>query len=123
MDFAEKRDFLKCITTTPGFPGLYSRVRIPNHARQMLLRLQVDLQPYNPHSRRPFAVPDLPFSGTTLHPRQPYPKAAALRYIVLQRHTPNPRTRLLKAAEPGYLQTHILPTHASAPPLLSRSLP
>src|SRR5215467_10349387 len=91
MDFAEKREFLKCITTTPGSLGLYSRVRIPNHARQTLLRLQVDPQPYNPHSHRPFGVPDLPFSATPPYPRQPYPKAAALRYIVLQTHTSNPR--------------------------------
>src|SRR4029077_16323440 len=123
MDFAEKRDFLKCTTTMPGFLGPYYRVRTPNHARQMLLRLQVDLQSYNPHSRRPFGVPDLPFSATTPYPRPPYPKAAALRHIVLQRHRQNPSTMLLKAAEPGYPQTHILPTRALAPPLLSRNLP
>src|SRR4029434_1252922 len=123
MDIAEKRDFLKCITTMPGFLGLYSRLRAPHHARQMRLRTRVDLQSYNPHSRRPFGVPDLPFSATTPYPRPPYPKAAALRHIVLQRHRQNPRTMLLKAAEPGYPQTHILPTHALARPLLSRSLP
>src|SRR4029453_10061896 len=123
MDLAEKRDFLKCLTTMPGFLGPYSRVRAPNHAWQMLLRFQVDLQSYNPHSRRPFGVPGLPVSATTLYPRPPYPKAAALRHIVRQRHRQNPRTMSLKAAEPGYPQTHILPTHALARPLLSRSLP